>query len=306
MKRVLTFGYSPSTMGRTSIQKIARPISACSEPANGTLFSTRQATTQAWQPVHLSRSITIPQRGISSPLRLGEPHPRRVLGDKSGQAVALLAKDLVGVCPSPLRPSAIGLMPLAHRHVHDVGHRPRVESSLGLEFAKWRLHPDPVAIGDPELLGYLRVDLDPRVPFQADRNVGNLLKMRLAGAPASGGGRRLEGVKMEREVLLLTNEPGRLVMGEEGHVPPCGHPQLLEQFVHRLSGRRAHQGPPQVLGVELEPPGSGLEESATAAEVVGRFPPSAALDKRLPELVEGLVGGEAPPPLPQSFSLHFF
>ncbi len=35
------------------------------------LFSTLQATTQAAQPVHLSKSITIPQRGIDRFLSFG-------------------------------------------------------------------------------------------------------------------------------------------------------------------------------------------------------------------------------------------
>jgi len=43
---------------------MARPAPLSCGPAIGTLFSTRQATVQAWQAVHLSRSMTMPQRGI--------------------------------------------------------------------------------------------------------------------------------------------------------------------------------------------------------------------------------------------------
>ena len=61
-KRALVRGYSPRTWVRMSIQKIVCPRSLCSGVAKGTLFSVLQATAHDWQAVHLSRSITIPQR----------------------------------------------------------------------------------------------------------------------------------------------------------------------------------------------------------------------------------------------------
>src|SRR5262245_20499562 len=46
------------------IQLIERPFAASSGPTVGMLFSTRQATTQASQPVHRSRSIPIAHLGF--------------------------------------------------------------------------------------------------------------------------------------------------------------------------------------------------------------------------------------------------
>src|SRR5574337_47001 len=60
-----TRGYAPLTSGSTASQAKMRPSSACSGSTHGTLFSVWQATTHAWQAVHLAKSITIPQRGIS-------------------------------------------------------------------------------------------------------------------------------------------------------------------------------------------------------------------------------------------------
>ena len=47
-------------------QKIARPFHAFMSPQAETLFSIRQATVQAWQPVQRSRSMTIPHFGIAT------------------------------------------------------------------------------------------------------------------------------------------------------------------------------------------------------------------------------------------------
>jgi hypothetical protein len=44
---------------------MARPFSASAGPVGGTLFSTWQATTQAWHAVQRSKSITIAQRGMT-------------------------------------------------------------------------------------------------------------------------------------------------------------------------------------------------------------------------------------------------
>jgi hypothetical protein len=44
---------------------MTRPPSASSGVLSGTLFSALQATTHAWQPVHLSKSMTIAHRGIT-------------------------------------------------------------------------------------------------------------------------------------------------------------------------------------------------------------------------------------------------
>src|SRR5437762_1351236 len=50
---------------------MARPRAASSGPAVAMLFSAWHATTQASQPVHLSRSMTIPQRcDMCLPVRL--------------------------------------------------------------------------------------------------------------------------------------------------------------------------------------------------------------------------------------------
>src|SRR3990172_2745640 len=68
VKRARTRGNSPSTSGMTVIQSMRRPAWASAELTTGTLFSALQATTQAWQPVHRSRSITIPQRAIYTSL----------------------------------------------------------------------------------------------------------------------------------------------------------------------------------------------------------------------------------------------
>jgi hypothetical protein len=50
--------------GSMVIQEMILFFSASSGVEKGMLFSALQAMTQAWQAVHLSRSITIPQRGI--------------------------------------------------------------------------------------------------------------------------------------------------------------------------------------------------------------------------------------------------
>ena len=44
----------------------ARAKSEISGPAMGVLFSMRQATVQLWHAKHLSRSMTIPQRGMTA------------------------------------------------------------------------------------------------------------------------------------------------------------------------------------------------------------------------------------------------
>src|SRR4030042_7166370 len=46
---------------------MVRPFADSSGPMRATLFSAWHATTQAWHPEHLSRSVTIPQRGIPHP-----------------------------------------------------------------------------------------------------------------------------------------------------------------------------------------------------------------------------------------------
>jgi hypothetical protein len=61
---VLTLGYFPVVAAMTLFQKISLLILWSSGDPYGTLFSTLQAVEHAWQPTHLSRSITIPHLGI--------------------------------------------------------------------------------------------------------------------------------------------------------------------------------------------------------------------------------------------------
>jgi hypothetical protein len=67
MSSVLTLGYFPVVAAITLFQKISLLILCSSGDPYGTLFSALQAVEHAWQPVHLSRSITIPHLGILSP-----------------------------------------------------------------------------------------------------------------------------------------------------------------------------------------------------------------------------------------------
>jgi hypothetical protein len=65
--RKVAFWFSEVSLrkGTRVIQEMVRFFSASSAVGEGMLFSTLQATTQAWQAVHLSTSMTIPQRGMN-------------------------------------------------------------------------------------------------------------------------------------------------------------------------------------------------------------------------------------------------
>jgi hypothetical protein len=65
MSSVLTLGYFPVVAAMTLFQKISLLVLCSSGDPCGTLFSALQAVEHAWQPVHLSKSITIPHLGIS-------------------------------------------------------------------------------------------------------------------------------------------------------------------------------------------------------------------------------------------------
>src|SRR4030042_6072842 len=97
----------------------------------GTLFSALQAMVQAWQPTHLSKSMTIPHRGISYPvsfftpnsrlrtpnfLCFVNPHPRVEKGCLTAQAVVIHPNDLMRIHPNPLLPFPISIMTLARRN----------------------------------------------------------------------------------------------------------------------------------------------------------------------------------------------
>src|SRR3990172_3744275 len=58
---------------------MVRPSADCSGPMSAILFSAWQATTHAWHPEHLSRSMTIPQRGIPNPLNVKFQNSKRLL-----------------------------------------------------------------------------------------------------------------------------------------------------------------------------------------------------------------------------------
>jgi hypothetical protein len=64
MSSVLTLGYFPVVTAMTLFQKISLLILCSSGDPCGTLFSALQAVVHAWQPTHLSKSITIPHRGM--------------------------------------------------------------------------------------------------------------------------------------------------------------------------------------------------------------------------------------------------
>jgi hypothetical protein len=64
MSSVLTLGYFPVVTAMTLFQKISLLDLCSSGDPCGTLFSALQAVEHAWQPTHLSRSITIPHRGM--------------------------------------------------------------------------------------------------------------------------------------------------------------------------------------------------------------------------------------------------
>jgi len=66
MSSVLTRGYFPVVAAITLFQKISLLDLCSSGDPCGTLFSALQAVVQAWQPTHLSRSITIPHLGMLS------------------------------------------------------------------------------------------------------------------------------------------------------------------------------------------------------------------------------------------------
>ena len=62
---ILTDGYSPLLTAITLFQKGVVRLSCSSGEPCGTLFSALQLTAHVWQPVHLSRSITMPHRVIA-------------------------------------------------------------------------------------------------------------------------------------------------------------------------------------------------------------------------------------------------
>jgi hypothetical protein len=64
MISVLTRGYFPVVAAITLFQKMSLLDRCSSGDPCGTLFSALQAVVHAWQPTHLSRSITIPHLGI--------------------------------------------------------------------------------------------------------------------------------------------------------------------------------------------------------------------------------------------------
>ncbi len=63
---VFTAGYSPSLAAMTLCQYMSWCLSCSYGVPCGTLFSALQASEQAWQPTHLSRSMTIPQFAITA------------------------------------------------------------------------------------------------------------------------------------------------------------------------------------------------------------------------------------------------
>src|SRR5512139_825314 len=66
MTSVRTWGYFPLVTAIILCQKISLLECCSSGDPWGTLFSSLQATTHAWHPTHLSRSITMPHFAISS------------------------------------------------------------------------------------------------------------------------------------------------------------------------------------------------------------------------------------------------
>src|SRR3990172_9046835 len=85
-----TSGYVPSTSEKNWFQKIARSLWTSSSPAIGTLFSIRHATMHASHAVHLSRSITMPQRVMSRTPCGGDAHASRGERGKAAEQVVLV------------------------------------------------------------------------------------------------------------------------------------------------------------------------------------------------------------------------
>src|SRR5512143_2715141 len=103
----------------TLCQKISR-FHCCSpgEPW-GTLFSSLQATEQAWQPTHLSRSMTIPHRAMVVPsvaLCLVDADPGREVGGLAAEPVVVDPQKFVRVGPDPSLPAPVAVVALARRH----------------------------------------------------------------------------------------------------------------------------------------------------------------------------------------------
>src|SRR3989304_2946976 len=152
----------------TSIQEITLPLAASLGSANGTLFSTLQATTHAWQPVHLSRSIAIPQRGMMFALCFLESDSRRSSCSEASEMVILTCSDLHRIHPDPLGPTPIGAVAEVGGNAHHLGHCSWSEPRPHLDFADRGFQPDQGAITDLELPRCLRIDLDPGLPAYAD------------------------------------------------------------------------------------------------------------------------------------------
>src|SRR3990170_2231953 len=102
-----TFGYVPLSSEKNWFQKIARSLRTSTSPPIGTLFSIRHATMHAWHAVHLSRSITMPQRAMSRAPRGGDAHTSWGERGETAKQVVLVREDRVGVLPRALRPPPV-------------------------------------------------------------------------------------------------------------------------------------------------------------------------------------------------------
>src|SRR3990172_3418553 len=88
-------------------------------PAGTTLFSMRHATTQAWQAVHLSRSMARPQRTMSATPRRRDADAGHRERGKAAEEVVLVRQDLVRVLPAALRPTPVVHVTQLQRDTND-------------------------------------------------------------------------------------------------------------------------------------------------------------------------------------------
>src|SRR3990172_2826616 len=169
---------------QTCALPISRPRTASLAPTAGTLFSALHAITQAWQPVHRSRSITIPQSAIS---RLPHTDPGGVEEAEAPEGIDLVGNQVVWV----------GTFPAEERNVDHVRARPGVELGLELGPPLGRLHPDPIPVLHPQPGRRVWMDLYPLLPGcpNVDRR---LLQEPGLVCPASGGPAH-QAVRVETE-----------------------------------------------------------------------------------------------------------
>src|SRR5574337_659750 len=245
VKRARTSGNSPSTSGITSIHVMRRLSRACCGGTTGTLFSALQATTQAWHPVHRSRSTTMPQRAMYTsmtndqcqmtnafrmlPLGFGhwslasrDPDSRGQERGHPGQMIRLAPDNPIGVRPPRLRPAAASLVsgPVGERHHLRV--QAGVEAGAEAHLSRRRLHPDRLPVADAEGVSRLGVDVYPSLPGAGGSTRRDLREPGLIHSAAPHQRHGLVRDEMQGEFLGIAREPRGIVVGQEDPVRARG------------------------------------------------------------------------------------